>query len=222
MARKERPTGDKATNARKRYYRAAERHLKKASQLTGASAERERKLAEIQFNNALETYDPETTQKLSKPMQRLANEFGIDVDRQRRELQTMKGKQRESFYEKLRERRETAIGEESKKARERDLQDIEKRREYEAEQLFSQQNIAHRILGGLVNIWRKDENRGDDGKIKRERILPSLFEHYKVGKLSELLEKIESEIGDMLYGADQEEIYDVVKLTLQLKNPKVA
>ena len=53
MARNRRPTGDEATNARKRYYRAAQRHLKRANELSGVSASRERKLAEIQFNHAL-------------------------------------------------------------------------------------------------------------------------------------------------------------------------
>ena len=222
MARAKRPTGDKAYNARRRYYRAAERHLNKANMLSGASAERERRLAEIQFRHALDTYDPETTQKLSKPMQRLANEFGIDVQRQREQVQSVDEKKRAKTYEEIRETRTQAIGEESKKARVKNQKDISVRREYEAQQLFSQQNIAHRILGGLVDIWNIPENRKPDGKIDRSKILPSLFEHYKVNTMAELLEKIEQEVGDMLYGAGQDEIYDTVKLVLQLKNPKAA
>lgn len=223
MVRAKRPTGDEAYNARRRYYRAAERHLNKANKLSGVSAERERRLAEIQFRHALDTYDPETTQKLSKSMQRLANEFGIDVQRQREQVQSVDEKKRAKTYQEIRETRTQAIGEESKKARVKNQKDISVRREYEAQQLFNQQNISHRILGGLVDIWRTDENRDiKTGKIRRERILPSLFEHYKVNTLSELLSKIENEIGDMLYGAGQDEIYDTVKLVLQLKNPKVA
>ena len=223
MARAKRPTGDEATNARKRYYRAAERHLKKASQLSGASADRERRLAEIQFRHALDTYDPETTQKLSKPMQRLANEFGIDVQRQREQVQSLDEKKRAKTYQEIREMRTQAISEEeSKKARVKNLKDVQTRREYEAQQLFSQQNIAHRILGGTVDVWRDAARNPVTGKIDKSKILPTLFKHFVVDTLAGLLEKIEAQIGDMLYGAGQEEIYDTVKLTLQLKNPKVA
>ena len=227
MAHEGSPTGDEAYNARRRYYRAAERHLNKANKLSGASADRERRLAEIQFRHALDTYDPETTQKLSKPMQRLANEFGIDVQQQREQVQSVDEKKRAKTYEEIREIRTQAISEEeSKKARVKNLKDVQTRREYEAQQLFSQQNIAHRILGGLVNIWRTDENRYTEGKNKGKinlgKILPSVFEHYKVNTMADLLEKIEQEVGEMLYGADQVEIYDVVKLTLQENHPKVA
>ena len=222
MAREKRPTGDEAYNARRRYYRAAERHLNKANKLSGASAERERKLAEIQFRHALDTYDPETTQKLSKPMQRLANEFGIDVQQQREQVQSVEEKKRAKTYEEIREIRTQAIGEESKKARVKNQKDISVRREYEAQQLFSQQNIAHRILGGTVDVWRDAARNPVTGKIDKSKILPTLFKHFVVDALAGLLEKIEAQIGDMLYGAGQEEIYDTVKLVLQLKNPKVA
>lgn len=217
MARKKRPTGDQATNARKRYYRAAERHLKRASTLSGVSAERERKLAEIQFENALNTYDPETTQRLSKPMQRLANEFGIDVEQRRREIQQLKDKSRENRIDELKEKRAVAISEtESKKVKAKNLKDATARREYEAETLFKQQNISHRILGGLVEVWNKPENKLSNGKIDKSKILPSIFKHFKVNTLSDLLTKIEQTIGDMLYGSKQDEIYDIVKLQLQL------
>ena len=223
MARKKRPTGDEATNARKRYYRAAERHLKNAQKLTGASAARERKLAEIQFENALNTYDPETTQRASKPMRRLANEFGIDIEQRRRELSRMPEKLREYRIEQARESRKELISdEESKKVRVKNLRDAEKRSEYEAETLLGNQNIMHRILGGLIDIWNIKENRTEKGELKREKIIPTLFEHYKVNTMSELLDKIEKQVGNMLYGANQDEIYDEVKLTLQLKNPKAA
>lgn len=223
MARKKRPTGDDATNARKRYYRAAERHLKNAQKLSGASAARERKLAEIQFENALNTYDPETTQRASKPMRRLANEFGIDIEQRRRELSRMSEKLREYRIEQAKEiRKELISDEESKKARVKNLRDASKRSEYEAKTLLGNQNIMHRILGGLVDIWNVRDNKDIKGKIKREKIIPTLFEHYNVNTMSELLDKIEKQVGDMLYGANQDEIYDTVKLTLQLKNPKAA
>lgn len=217
LARGKKPTGDGAYNARRRYFRAAERHMKKANQLSGASAARERKLAKIQFDRAMDTYDPSTTQKLSKPMQKLADELGVDVQRKRGNLQNLP----ESRIKELREKRKNAIGEESEKALEGNLQDVEKRREYEAQALFFESNISHRILGGLVNIWRKDENRGKDGKIRREKILPTLYEYFGVDNLADLMKKILKEMGEefeqTLYDASQDEIYDVVKLQLQRK-----
>lgn len=219
MARKKRPTGDEATNARKRYYRAAERHLKNAQKLTGASAARERKLAEIQFENALNTYDPETTQRASKPMRRLANEFGIDIEQRRRELSRMPEKLRDYRIEQAKETRKELISDEqSKRARVKNLRDVEKRREYEAETLFGQQNIAHRILGGTVDVWRDAARNPVTGKIDKEKILPALYREYKVSTLGALLNKIENIVGDIIYAAKSDEAYDVMKLTLQFAN----
>ena len=72
----------------------------------------------------------------------------------------------------------------------------------------------------MVDIWNIPENRKPNGKIDTSKILPTLFKHFIVDNLSGLLEKIESQIGEMLYGNEQEEIYDIV--SLKLKNPKVA
>lgn len=216
MARSKRPTGDDAYNARRRYFRAAQRHLKAAEKLSGASAARERALGRMEYEKALDTYDPETTQRVSAPMRNLGAEFGIDVDQRRRDLQVMGKKQRESEVKQARQKREELIDEEeSGKSKASYLKDPDKRSEREAQMLFGNQNVSHRILGGLVDIWNVPENRKANGKIDTSKILPTLFEHFGVDTLSNLLEKVETQIGEMLYGSDQDEIYDVVSLKLK-------
>ena len=227
MARNKRPTGDDATNARKRYYRAAQRHLKRANELSGVSASRERKLAEIQFNHALDTYDPETTQRMSKPMRELANEFGVDVEQRRRDLKMMSENGREARVRELKERREMMISEEeSSKVTESSLKDSSKRSKYEAETIYSNQGIMSRILAGTVDIWREKVRKKENGKLDTSRIMPALYEEYgieyrkmdKPSAFRKLLEKMESIAGDILYAAKSDEAYEMTKITLQFAN----
>ena len=96
MARASRPTGDKATNARRRYYRSAERYLKQAQNAVGAYAAKARALAQIQLENALKTYSKNTTQSFAKPIQRVANALGVDLNQKRQEI-----KQRTDVHKSL-------------------------------------------------------------------------------------------------------------------------
>ena len=89
--RAKRPTGDAATNARKRFYRKAEGYLKQAAQSAGATAQRYRELARLSLDDALKTYAKSTTQKFSKPIQAIANELGVDLGEERRKLQGKTG-----------------------------------------------------------------------------------------------------------------------------------
>lgn len=218
MARRERKSDD-IYNARRRYYRAAQRHLDRAGKLSGTSAARERQLARAEFERALETYDPAQRQKISKPMRRIASELGVDIQKERPKLEKGEdiSKARERYLEKV-----GKLERESLKSLEGEMSDAEKRREREAEIIFKNQNISHRILGGLVDIWRGKASKFDSkqGKMKvdKKRILPILFEHYGVSKLSDLLAKIEKEVGETLYQIGQDEIYEVIKLTLQKGN----
>lgn len=227
MARNRRPTGDNATNARKRYYRAAQRHLRKAEKLSGVSAARERKLAEIQFEHALETYDPETTQKLSKPMRELANEFNVDVEQRRRDLQMMSERAKQARVGELQKKREKAITEEeSLKVTESALKDAGKRSEYEAETIYANQGVMSRILAGTVDIWREKARVKENGKLDVSNIMPTLYEEYgieyremdKPNAFRKLLEKMESIAGDILYAAKSDEAYEITKITLQFAN----
>lgn len=218
MARRGKDSDD-VYNARRRYYRAAQRHLDRAGKLSGVSASRERQLARAEFERALETYDPTQRQKISKPMQRIASELGVDIQKERPKLEKGEdmSKARERYLEKV-----GKLEKESLKSLEGEMSDAEKRREREAETLFGIQNISHRILGGLVDIWRGKAKVFDrkTGRLKvdKNRILPILFEHYGVSKLSDLLDKIEKEVGEALYDIDHDDIYRVIKLTLQKSN----
>jgi len=192
-----RKRGDDATNARKRYYRSANRNLKKADKLTGAAAERYRLLARRDFENALRTYDPSKRRgKLSKPMQRLANRFGMldvgEVTKDERQKVISRSEQRKfRFFE-------------GRKAR----------REREAEAVFRDPTISSRIWGGLVDVWRDASTVG--GELDRQKMIPALMDYFGVDTYADLLERVEAVTGEGLYAiGDEREYYDTVKLTLQ-------
>lgn len=213
MARKARPTGDKATVARKRFYRSAERNLKKAEQTTGATAARYRQLARQDFNKALDTYSAGTTQKFSKPITRLANEFGIDLEEERAKMRDRSKKQQE----KIREKAIDLTGS-SKKALVSSIDDIEERRQQQAREILNSP-IGSRILGGFVDIWRDkamEEDEEGNVTVNQKKILPVLFDYFNVDNLADLLEKVEEIIGDKLYAdEDSDMMYEAVKILLQ-------
>lgn len=205
-----RKTGDTSYNARRRYFRAAERDLKKAEGMSGASSARYRQLAKQNFMEALSTYDPSTTQKFSRPMLKLANEFGLDLDQYRKSQDKIK----DDF-------RKRAI-EESGSVLERNLRNDAIRREREARALLNDDRIGSRILGGFVDIWREDATVEDPEsgmlKVDNTKILPSLYEYFGVDNLADMIEKVEEIVGDKLYSdADNDTMYEAVKLMIQVK-----
>ena len=51
--------------------------------------------------------------------------------------------------------------------------------------------------------------------IHKKKILPALYEHFKVDNLADLLVQVENLVGDMLYSdVDSETMYETVKLTI--------
>ena len=218
MARKKKQ-GDVSTIARKRYYRASERYLKKAEQASGSTAKRYRQLARQSFEDALATYDPANTQKYSKPIQRLANEFGYDLEAAR-EL-PKKGEEREQAIN-YRARRQERLISESDYAKESSAQSDDIRREREAQSLFKNSEIGRRIIGGYVDVWRDEatitDERTGERKVDTRKIFKSLYKYFGVDNLADLVEKVEAEIGDTLYEmGNDDEIYEVVKLSIQNK-----
>ena len=211
MARAKRPTGDMATNARKRYYRQAERYLKQAIESTGAVAGRYRELARQKLNDAMETYSAKTTQKFSKPIQRIADELGIDLNARREKMQ-------KRSYKTAEKRRESAISE-SENLLVGNAPTGEDLRQAEARVILNS-SIGQRIIGGTVDIWREAATYKDsDGqyRVDKSKIIPALFEYYEVDNLADLLEAIEDEIGARLYkDPDSDEAYETVKLLLQI------
>ncbi len=211
MARAKRPTGDTATNARKRYYRAAERYLKQAQNAVGANAARLRTLAQLRLEDALNTYTKATKQSFSKPIQRIANALGIDLSEERRKMQARTDK------EDLRIR-ERAISEEKSKQAKASAYDSETMRQSEARALLNSP-IGRRVIGGTVDIWQSKASYIDENgqtKIDKTKILPALFEHFKVDNLADLLYVMQDIAGDALFNdPDEEALYESAKITIQ-------
>lgn len=215
MARSRRKTGDDATNARKRYYRSAERYMKQADESTGATAARYRQLARTQLDNALNTYSKSTTQKFSKPIQKLANDLGVSLEEERKRIQS----RGDEYAEKI---RSAAIdlkeGSRSAKALARSITDDETKRQDEARVVLNSP-IGSRILGGLVDVWQDEatiEDESGELTVDQSKILPALFDYFEVDNLADMLEKVEEIIGDKLYAdEDSDAMYEAVKILLQ-------
>lgn len=215
MARQRRKTGDDATNARKRYYRSAERYLKQSEQATGATAARYRQLARKELDNALDTYDKKTTQKFSKPIQKLANDLGVSLEEERKKIKSRS----DEYAQKV---RKSAIDLEGKSAKSLAgaKDDPETRRQAEAREILNSP-IGSRILGGTVDIWRDEATEEDEEgnlTVDQTEILPALFDYFEVDNLADLLEKVEEIIGDKLYAdEDSDAMYEAVKILLQTR-----
>lgn len=201
-----RKAGDETYNARRRFTRSAERNLAKARQSSGATAARYKELARIDFENALSTYDPGTTQKFSRSVSNLANELGYNLEQERA-----------LFNDSTTTKRRELIGK-SKNVLESMQSDEQQRREREATAIFNSR-IGSRILGGLVDVWRDSAAAYDASglsKIDKSKIYSILFDYFGVDNLADILAKIEEKIGNILYSSDDSEtIYQIVKLKLQ-------
>lgn len=217
MARNRKPTGDTATNARKRFYRAAERYLKQAAGSAGATAARYRELARQKLDDALKTYSKGTTQPFSKPIQKLANTLGVDLNQAR---QTIKSRSDEAA-EKIR-KEAINLGEESKSFK--SLESVKRGRQAETlrqdeARAILNSPIGQRIIGGTVEIWQDAATvrvSETETKIDKAKILPELYKYFGVDNLADLLEEIEAITGEVLYQqGDREMMYEAAKLTLQ-------
>lgn len=205
MARARRKMGDDAYNARRRYYRSAERYLKKAETTSGTTSERYRALARKDLEEALATYDASAPkQKISKPIRDLAEKMNINLDVQRGDFIASTEKERAKAIER------------STKRLESNLNDVNARRDQEARIILSNPTISRRIIGGFVDVWRDRLIDDNKGVIDRSRIFPLLFEYFKVNSYADLLEKVENIVGDKLYlDEDSESIYETVKILIQ-------
>ena len=216
---KRKPTGDTATIARKRFYRAAERKLKDAENAVGATASRLRYLAKLDLQAALDTYSKSTTQKFSKPIQKLAGILDVNLEEERQRIKQRSDKVAEKI-------REAAIdlGEESrsmKRAKTRDV-DTAQMREEEATAILNSP-IGNRIFGGTIDLWRDkatvkyiDENGLEKEKVDLEKIYPILFEYFKVDNRTALVKAIEDITGETLYKSEKDDaFYESAKMLIQ-------
>lgn len=192
-----RKKSDSTYNARRRYARSAKRYIEQAEKATGAAASRYRRLAQESYKKALQTYS-DTKQKVSKRIRDVGERLGIDYQKRRELYQDSKRDVRKLESESV---EFTRAGQ--KVARQR-----------EAETIFNS-SVGKRIIGGLEGIWR-DAATGPDGKVDKTKIFPALFDYFQVDNLADLLDKIESVIGDELYTSqgDETENYDTVKMLL--------
>lgn len=213
-AYKRRPTGDAATIARKRFYRKSESYLKQAAKATGATAERYRQLARLSLDDALKTYSRSTTQDFSKPIKAIASELGVDLGEERRKIQSRSKEAEEKIRGELIDlKRETPKS--ARALRSRDIQ-AEELREEEARAILNSP-LGRRIIGSTEDIWRDKATveTAQGVKIDKTKILPALYEHYKVDNLANLLDKLQNIAGENLYKQpDSEVMYESVKLTI--------
>ena len=206
MARARRK-GDEFYNARRRYQRAAERNMKKAEQVSGATAARYRNLAKQDLQKALETYDKGTTQNFSKPIQKLANDLGVDLGEKRARMKGLKDKAAKDLQTKAVEKSTERLA--------GAMETSEQLRQAEARAVFSSE-VGHRIIGGLVDVWRDKAVKG--GKVDKEKMMKAIYDYFQVDNLADVLQKVEQSLGEILYqDADTDTIYETVKLTIQNK-----
>ena len=196
--------GDETYNARKRYTRQAERYLKQASQSAGEDAARKRALAKTAFENALALYDAKSNQRVSKPVAKLAAEFGIDLTQ--RDIK--------KSYISTDEQRRQRVTAESKSWRVGAQTDPEQRRQFEAVNLMRNPTVSRRFFAATQDIWREKAVKYDPelgaNRIDPSKIYQVLFEHYGVDNLADLMDKVAADLGaDNLYDVDidDDELY---------------
>lgn len=200
---------DSAWNARRRYFRAAERNLKKAEQSSGATAAKYKELARQQTEAAIQTFSEKNIKSgiRNKNLNRLVNELNINVDDA---FKNVGGGKKAEVIKRSETQLESVLGSD------------DFRRESEARALLNNDAIGSRILGGLVDIWKDDATvTGENGvsKIDNTKILPSLFKYFKVDNLADMLDKLEQSIGEELYKmpSDSENFYEYIKVLIQTK-----
>lgn len=192
-----RKAGDDTYNARRRYVRSANRYLKEADKAVGANAARLKNLARDSYQKALSTYS-DNKQRVSKDIRSLGERLGVSADKN-----VVSNEDRETLV------KESFSQLESVKSK-----DIF-RTEREAEAVITSPEISHRIIGGLVDVWKK-RVPSMGGKLDTKRIMPTLFDYFGVSNYQDLLEKIEGIVGERLYEMQESELgYDTVKLMLQ-------
>ena len=199
--------GYNAYNARRRFTRAADKYLKKAETATGETAQRYRELARINLEDAISTYDPGTTQKFSKPIQRLTKEFGIDLEGQRsdwilKEDDTRRSRKLSKAIEKSFATQESTLNP--------DYGPVIPRSEYEAKQIMNA--YGDRIFGSLRDVWA--DVAGD-----KQAVTKRIFEYFNSNSWNDVLNKMEDYLeskGKSLYESDKNgDPYDTIKLYIQ-------
>ena len=215
MARKREKASDDTYNARRREYRAAQRYLKKANATSGATASRNRALAQTHLQNALNTYDLTQNQKISSSIANLGAELGIDVYGYREDMRSdfVGSSGNVSAVYESRARR---IEKESSRALESSLSDEDIRRDEEARAIMNNPSLGKRIIGGLSSVWSDSVKKGNSNAENRQAIQDSVFEYFGVQKWADVIDKLREMAGESLFEVSNDlEMYDTVKIAIE-------
>jgi len=141
MARSEK--ADSLHNARRRFYRASDRYLKKAQQATGNEQKRYMQLANTSLEKAIALYDDPTKAQNNSEVKRLSRQLNPRVRKK-----------------KLSEREQKSLVSQSFRTKERKSK--EERRQDEAAILMSS-DVGNSIYAAMSDIWQDEPyaNRDD-------------------------------------------------------------
>jgi hypothetical protein len=189
MARARRASGsDDAYNARRRYYRQAQRYEKQAAQAaTAIEAGRYKTLAARQTERALATYEDPTKARLSKPIQDLTSRLSV-----RKPLK------------KPSESRQTDVIATSINANPDKMSDAD-RRDYEARSSMGTE-VGHRIYGAFADVWKDDPANRDQ----------AIMDYLGASDMMEVIEIIEEQGIDIYADPESEQKYDEIRTALEL------
>lgn len=189
MARARRASGsDDAYNARRRYYRQAQRYEKQAAQAaTAVEAGRYRTLAGRQTERALVTYEDPTKAKLSKPLQDLTSRLSV-----RKPLR----KPGESYQADV---IATSVNANPDKMSDAD------RRDYEARSIMGTE-VGHRIYGAFADVWK-------DAPANRDQ---AIMDYLGASDMMEVIEIIEEQGIDIYADPESEQKYDEIRTAIEL------
>lgn len=183
-----RKTGDAAYNARRRYYRQAERYEKQATQAsTAVEAGRLRKLGSRALEKAMQTYEDPTKARFSKPIQ--------DLERSLNPSAPLR-KPGAGYQSK--------IIEESEKTATVGGMSEDERQEFEASEILTG-SIGRRVFGAFADVWKDSEDR--EGAI---------LDYFGASNMMEVIEAIEDAGIDIYSDPESEQRYDEIRTAIEL------
>lgn len=183
-----RKMGDAAYNARRRYYRQAERYEKQATQAgTATEAGRLRKLGSRALEKAMQTYEDPTKVEFSKPIQDLQRSLNPKAPLR---------KPGEGFKSK--------IIEESEKTATVGGMDEYEMQKYEASEILTG-SIGRRVFGAFADVWKDSEDR--EGAI---------LDYFGASNMMEVIEAIEDAGIDIYSDPESEQRYDEIRTAIEL------
>ena len=200
MPRNRRPTGDDATNARKRYTRQAARYLKNADNATSEhQRSRYMTLAKDATERALKTYNkPTPIEKMRKDLQEVVMRTGVQPIEAPLEI-LQDDARRAAFEKRMQMLRKQYIDDKTSKKFLK-IKDKDERREAEANAIMNT-HVGSRIIGSLSEIWQDAIIEDEDGNthIDHQRMEELIFDYLGVDNWMDAIEMFEQIYGDDLY-----------------------